>query len=108
MTERLTVDQINSDQLDALYARAETADSVTAQAKQLLTRRTETLRTRAEKAEAANERVRNLHWAVQYDTQILCAECSAYDGNDSCDNNHVLHADCPTIAALTDPKEPTT
>lgn len=48
-----TADTITSDALDVLYARAEHADSVTAQAKRLLTRRTETLRERAERAEAA-------------------------------------------------------
>jgi hypothetical protein len=55
MTDRLTVDTITSDQLDALYRRAEIADEVTAQTKTLLARRTETLRTRAERAEAERD-----------------------------------------------------
>ncbi|MFH8619181.1 hypothetical protein ACH4E8_29525 [Streptomyces sp. NPDC017979] len=61
---RHTADTITDDALDHLYQRAEKAeraanisDAVTTQTKQLLARRTETLRARAEAAEAAIKRV---------------------------------------------------
>ncbi|MEV5977529.1 hypothetical protein [Streptomyces sp. NPDC052114] len=65
MTDRHTADTITDDELDALYARieqaerrADIADDATARTKELMARRTETLRKRAEDAEAAIERVR--------------------------------------------------
>ncbi|MCI3271419.1 hypothetical protein [Streptomyces cylindrosporus] len=88
MTDRLTADTITSDQLTDLYERlaqteellrvandtsnrseaerakavrrAKLADSVTAETKRLMERRTTTLRERAERAEATNARVRSL------------------------------------------------
>lgn len=60
---------------------------------------------RADRADAAIERVRALHHPVPspYGDRTICADCSGY-GGDSCDNTPQSHP-CPTIRAL-DSQEP--
>ncbi|UAX56791.1 hypothetical protein K5X85_29120 [Streptomyces sp. A144] len=73
---------------------AELSDDVTAATKRLMHHRTATLRRRAERAEAATDRVRALH-REEYG---LCTHCSHEDG---------VTAPCPTIQALGDSGQPT-
>lgn len=75
--------------------RAEQADAVTTETKRLLERRTTTLRERAERAEAAIERVRALHTRVLRMEALVCARC----GHDW---------PCDTIRALDGTEQPTT
>ncbi|WP_327335837.1 hypothetical protein OG384_04185 [Streptomyces sp. NBC_01324] len=49
---------------------------------------------------AAFRRVRDLHRPVEHRGQTICAECSAYDGDGSCDNSPVTHDQCSTLRAL--------
>lgn len=63
---------------------------------------------RAEQAEAAIERARKLHRPADWHGIAICAECSALDpDSSSTDNPAVAYDRCATIAALTEPKEPT-
>jgi hypothetical protein len=56
---------------------------------------------RVKSAEAALERARELHRPVDHRGQIICAECSAYDGQyGTTDNASVLHSQCATLATL--------
>ena len=55
---------------------------------------------RAEAAEAALQRVRNLHHPVDYYGTLICASCSAYDGQGTCDNSPCGYEHCPTLAAI--------
>lgn len=54
---------------------------------------------------AAITRVRELHRPVDYYGELICAECSAYDGDASTDKPSVPYADCTTLAALATPKD---
>ncbi len=85
--------------ITAAIRQRKLAEDVAARAKELLARRTETLRKRAERAEAAIARVRVLHRPVDYRGTRICAQCSGYDG-DSCDNSPCGYEHCPTLAAL--------
>lgn len=59
-----------------------------------------TAATRLTRAEAAIERVRQLHRPVEFrDRGTICAECSAFDGS-STDNSPVGYAHCATLKAL--------
>jgi hypothetical protein len=59
----------------------------------------EDIRLRVEQAQAAVARVRALHHPVEHRGQIICAECSAYDGTSSTDNPPAPWP-CPTNGAL--------
>ncbi|TXS40091.1 hypothetical protein [Streptomyces sp. OR43] len=54
----------------------------------------------AASATAAVHRVRDLHRPVEYRGRTICAECSAYDGHDSCDSPPISHDQCATLRAL--------
>lgn len=45
-------------------------------------------------------KVRDLHRPVAYRGLTICAECSAYDGDDSCDNTPTMYDQCGTLRAL--------
>jgi hypothetical protein len=50
--------------------------------------------------EAALERARSLHHPVDYYGTLICASCSAYDGQGTCDNSPCGYEHCPTLAAI--------
>lgn len=52
----------------------------------------------------AIQRVRDLHRPVEYRGMRICAECSAYDGNGSCDNSPAVYDQCTTTQATRDPQ----
>lgn len=54
----------------------------------------------AASATAAVLRVRDLHRPVEYRGLTICAECSAHDGDGSCDNSPTMYDQCGTLHAL--------
>lgn len=62
---------------------------------------------RAEKAEAALARVRELHQPMQRGPFTICAHCSGWDGKWRC-LGVVTNYPCPTITALDDEPQETT
>jgi septal ring factor EnvC (AmiA/AmiB activator) len=94
VTDRIRLDDLTSDQLDALYEQLDAAEESEAQ-RQLATAREAlaSATTRAARAEAAVARVRALH----HQDGAHCAVCTEDFGR--------LNADwpCPTIRALDAP-----
>lgn len=94
---RKLVDQINDEELAALYERAERAESERDKACTAFNAKT----LRLEDAEAAIERVRALHRPVGDGGPAICVECSAYDEqHGSTDNSPVTYDQCGTLAML--------
>lgn len=54
---------------------------------------------RAENAEAAIKRVRQLHRPVDHHGMTICAACSGWDGSTT-DNSPCGYGHCPTLKAL--------
>jgi hypothetical protein len=92
VTDRIPLSDLTSDDLDQLYDRAEGAEA----ARNRLLRSRDRQATRAEQAEAAIERVRELHQRWDADPSS-CAHC--VDGYGT-----PLHYPCPTARSL-DPQE---
>lgn len=139
MTPRLSVNEITSDQLDALYDQLDAATRSTgireAQSKRrkvALDRMTKAWlsarrrgkdsvwrathdrlwsefgkdRARADTAEAALDRVRQLHRPVDWRGMTICPDCSALDPiGDTTDNRPVQYEHCSTITVINGPKE---
>lgn len=99
MTDRIPLDHLTSDQLDALYEQLEAAEESESQ-RQLATAREAlaSATTRAARTDAATERVRALHHRNEHTGD--CEHCSAGDYP-----NYSVPHPCPTIRALDE--EPT-
>lgn len=92
MTDRLTIDQINSDQLDALYEQLERAQRI---AMDVLD-------------DGPLERVRNLHQPMQRGALTVCAHCSGWDAKRQRCHGVLTDYPCDTLRALggPEPEEP--
>ncbi|MFJ1695716.1 hypothetical protein ACIOHC_11280 [Streptomyces sp. NPDC088252] len=118
MTDRIPLDRLTSDQLDALYDQMERTTAHVAELEQALTdadgeyddlaahndRTCEAVAGR-DWAEAAIERVRAIHRPVDYRHTRICVECSDYGGS-SCDKG-MREWPCATTEALDQPQQPT-
>jgi hypothetical protein len=102
MTDRIPLDNLTSDQLDALYARIATLEHVAAGNK----RHVQLIVPDLERAEAALTRVRALHRKASHgDTCVYCAHGQrlGYDTTWPCDTIRALDQPAPGPTAWTPP-----
>ena len=98
MTGRIPLDDMNSDQLDALYERLEFTEAALARIRDGLEVQVVRLTKRAEQAEVAIERVRTLHQPMGRGPFTVCTHCSGWNGF-RCEGVVTPHP-CPTLEAL--------
>ena len=99
MTERIPLDEMTSDQLDALYELLEAAEGTESQRQLAGCREAFASATgRAAKAEVALERVRALHQPMGRGPFTVCTHCSGWNGF-RCEGVVTPHP-CPTLEAL--------
>jgi hypothetical protein len=109
VTDRIRLDDLTSDALDALYAElAEAREQlrlVDGMRRQDLDSAAAAIQ-RAEHAEAALARVRDLHQPMQRGPFTICGHCSGWDGRRCL--GVVTDYPCPTLTALDEPGSATT
>ncbi|MGW4028214.1 hypothetical protein ACWEFL_02660 [Streptomyces sp. NPDC004838] len=106
---RPTASTITAEQLDQLDQLITTLEHTAARNKQHTAHAVAELEkttARAEQAEAALDRVRNLHQPVDHRGARICTECSSYDPtSQTTDSTPVAYDQCATLAALNQPKD---
>ena len=95
---RIPLDEMTSDQLDALYERLEQAGRDVDDMANAAARLATLARKRAETAETAIERVRALHQPMGRGPFTVCTHCSGWNGF-RCEGVVTPHP-CPTLEAL--------
>ncbi|MFF3730423.1 hypothetical protein ACFYXM_08920 [Streptomyces sp. NPDC002476] len=101
MSDRIRLNDLTDDALDALYDQADRYQTAWRSAEQDVTtavRMSLDAQQRAEQVEAALARVRDLHAPVDHRGRTICADCSGY-GLGSTDNVPVPYP-CSTVRAL--------